>query len=379
MFEAFDSSYYSSEDLEKLMQLTTKLQTILILGIILLLSSIQQGLAATPAEVYRKAVPAVVLLVSMEPNSKTRSKGTGSMITNRHVLTNAHVILGDSGRPMDKTLVFYSFENPNDGIEQNFRKGRQAKVSHYSEKLDLALLEVEDPPKVTSLGLGPADSVQIGDPVLAIGHPENGGLWSLTSGRIGARIRNAEGVRGNHNFQTEASLNRGNSGGPLLNEDGQMIGVNTSIARKASDGLAITGINFAVQSDVAREWLQSVGLRLPKVMAVAANRPTPTPTPEKPVATAQETKPATATAEATKPAATAAATKPTKPTPPAKETPAPVVVSTPPKAKEEPQLLTKPRPFRDDQLFNHISNQTYAEFSQQLEAEFEAFKKQMGQ
>jgi len=94
MFEAFDSSYYSSEDLEKLMQLTTKLQTILILGIILLLSSIQQGLAATPAEVYRKAVPAVVLLVSMEPNSKTRSKGTGSMITDRHGPTNAHVILG---------------------------------------------------------------------------------------------------------------------------------------------------------------------------------------------------------------------------------------------------------------------------------------------
>jgi len=90
-----------------------------------------------------------------------------------------------------------------------------------------------------------------------------------------------------------------------------MIGVNTSIARKASDGLAITGINFAVQSDVAREWLQSVGLRLPKVKAVAANRPTPTPTPEKPVATAPETKPATTTAEATKPAATAAATKPT--------------------------------------------------------------------
>jgi serine protease Do len=367
------------DKLEKLMQLTTKLQTVLVLGILLLLSSIQQGLAATPAEVYRKAVPAVVLLVSMEPNSKTRSKGTGSMITDRHVLTNAHVVLGDSGRPMDKTLVFYSFENPNDGIEQNFRKGRQAKVSHYSEKLDLALLEVEDPPKVTPLGLGPADSVQIGDPVLAIGHPENGGLWSLTSGRIGARIRNAEGVRGNHTFQTEASLNRGNSGGPLLNEDGQMIGVNTSIARKAADGLAITGINFAVQSDVAREWLQSVGLRLPKVMAVAANRPTPTPTPEKPVATAQETKPATATAEATKPAATAAATKPTQPTPPAQETPAPVVVATPPKAKQEPQLLTKPRPFRDDQLFNHISNQTYAEFSQQLEAEFEAFQKQQGQ
>ena len=357
------------------MRFITKLQNVVVLVGVLLFSSFQTGLAATPAEIYRKAVPAVVLLVSMEPNSKSRSKGTGSMITNRHVLTNAHVVLGDNGRPLDKTLVFYSFENPNDGIEQNFRKGRQAKVSHYSEKLDLALLEVEDPPKVKSLSLGPADGVQIGDPVLAIGHPENGGLWSLTSGRIGARIRNAEGVRGNHIFQTEASLNRGNSGGPLLNEDGQMIGVNTSIARKASDGLAIMGINFAVQSDVAREWLQSVGLRLPKVMAVAANRPTP----EKPVATVPETKPAVTTAEATKPAATTAATKPAKPTPPAKETQAPVVVSTPPKAKEKPQLLTRPRPFRDDQLFDHISNQTYAEFSQQLEAEFEAFQKQQGQ
>ncbi len=361
------------------MQLTTKLRTVLVLGIILLLNSIQQGLAATPAEVYRKVVPTVVLLVSMEPNSKTRSKGTGSMVTDRHVLTNAHVVLGDSGRPIDKTLVFYSFENPNDGIEQNFRKGRQAKVRHYSDRLDLALLEVEDPPNVTPLGLGPADSVQIGDPVLAIGHPENGGLWSLTSGRIGAKILNAEGVRGNHTFQTEASLNRGNSGGPLLNEDGQMIGVNTRIARKASDGLAITGINFAVQSDVAREWLQSVGLRLPKAVVVAGNRPTPIPAPEKPVATAQETKPATKTVEATKPAATTATTKPAQPAPPTKETLAPVVVFTPPKAKQEPQLLTKPRPFRDDQLFNHISNQTYAEFSQQLEAEFEAFQKQQDQ
>ncbi len=218
------------------------------------------GLAATPAEIYRKAVPAVVLLVSMEPSS--RSKGTGSMITNRYVLTNAHVVLGDNGRPLDKTLVFYSFENPNDGIEQNFRKGRQAKVSHYSEKLDLALLEVEDPPKVSPLGLGPADGVQIGDPVLAIGHPENGGLWSLTSGRIGAKFGTRKESGAIISSRLRASLNRGNSGGPLRNEDGQRIGVNTSIARKASDGLAITGINFAVQSDVAREWLQSVGLRL---------------------------------------------------------------------------------------------------------------------
>ena len=61
IFRVFESGYFSSEDLEKLMRFITKLRTILVLGIILLLSSIQQGLAATPAEIYRKAVPAVVL------------------------------------------------------------------------------------------------------------------------------------------------------------------------------------------------------------------------------------------------------------------------------------------------------------------------------
>ena len=82
------------DKLEKLMRFITKLQNVVVLGGVLLFSLFQTGLAATPAEVYRKAVSAVVLLVSMEPNSKSRSKGTGSMITNRHVLTNAHVVLG---------------------------------------------------------------------------------------------------------------------------------------------------------------------------------------------------------------------------------------------------------------------------------------------
>ena len=100
----------------------------------------------------------------------------------------------------------------------------------------------------------------VGDPVLAIGHPESGGLWSLTSGRIGSVIKNQSGIRGKHVFQTETSLNRGNSGGPLLDGNGEMVGVNTNISRRSSDGLAITGINFAVQSNVVRSWLEEGGL-----------------------------------------------------------------------------------------------------------------------
>ena len=66
-----------------------------------------------------------------------------------------------------------------------------------------------------------------------IGHPENGGLWTLTSGRVGSKIRNFQKIQGKHLFQAEASINHGNSGGPLLNLHGQMIGVVSSMYRTA--------------------------------------------------------------------------------------------------------------------------------------------------
>ncbi len=63
------------------------------------------------------------------------------------------------------------------------------------------------------------------------------------------------GVKGKNAFQTDTSINRGNSGGPLLDSNGRIVGVNTSMARKAADGLAITSVNFAIRSDVARAWM----------------------------------------------------------------------------------------------------------------------------
>jgi serine protease Do len=90
---------------------------------------------------------------------------------------------------------------------------------------------------------------------VAIGHPEQGGLWTLTTGVISAEVDNFNGVKGKHVFQTETGLNRGNSGGPLLDGEGRMIGVNTAIARVASDGLPITSISFSLKSNVAAQWL----------------------------------------------------------------------------------------------------------------------------
>jgi serine protease Do len=104
--------------------------------------------------------------------------------------------------------------------------------------------------------------------VIAIGHPEQGGLWTLTTGVISAEVDNFNGVKGKHVFQTETSLNRGNSGGPLVDSEGHMIGVNTAIARVAPDGMPITSISFSLKSSVARQWLLEQG-------AVASQMPVP--------------------------------------------------------------------------------------------------------
>merc|ERR1711991_1145963 len=132
-------------------------------------------------------------------------------------------------------------DNTNDDSVNSLVNGKKANLIDYDSDLDLAILKVKNLSELSSIEFGDSEKISIGDPVLAIGHPEHGGLWSLTSGRIGSIIKNHGNIDGRNVFQTEASLNRGNSGGPLLNEYGEMIGINTSIARESKDGLAITG------------------------------------------------------------------------------------------------------------------------------------------
>jgi len=82
----------------------------------------------------------------------------------------------------------------------------------------------------------------------------------LTTGVISAEIDNFNGVKGKNVFQTEAGLNRGNSGGPVLDNEEHMVGVNTAIARVAPDGLPITSISFSLKSSVATKWLREQGV-----------------------------------------------------------------------------------------------------------------------
>jgi serine protease Do len=149
----------------------------------------------------------------------------------------------------------------------------RAKVVAYSQPLDLALLKLEgviEPLPVVDVS--ESGRARIGDRVVAIGHPEQGGLWTLTTGVISAEVDSFNGVKGKDVFQTETGLNRGNSGGPLLDGEGRMIGVNTAIARVAPDGLPITSISFSLKSSVATQWLREQGV------GVRAGQGTPLPT-----------------------------------------------------------------------------------------------------
>jgi serine protease Do len=210
-----------------------------------------------PREIYQRVGPGVVLIMAVSSGG-AGEMGTGSIIDGKgHIITNAHVILRSATRQPYEVLHVYLKPAKLTGDPQvDLHDPLTAKVVKWNRELDLALLELEDSPGgLTTVPLGESSSVESGDPVVAIGHPEQGGLWTLTQGVVSAVIANLGDVQGKDVFQTDASINRGNSGGPLLNSRGAMIGVNTSMARKAKDGLTITGENFSIKSDVVKDWL----------------------------------------------------------------------------------------------------------------------------
>lgn len=234
-----------------------------------------QAADLSPREIYEKTSPAVVMVMGHSDGGKSGSGGTGSIIqSDGLVLTNAHVVIEEqTGKPFARLSVFLKPPRVTGESKIDLSHMVRAKVVAYSQPLDLALLKLEGVTEVLPVvDVSESGQARIGDRVVAIGHPEQGGLWTLTTGVISAEVDNFNGVKGKQVFQTETGLNRGSSGGPLLDGEGRMIGVNTAIARVASDGLPITSISFSLKSSVATRWLreQGVGMR--------AGQGTPLPT-----------------------------------------------------------------------------------------------------
>ena len=237
----------------------------------------------TAKEIYQRAAPSVVLILAAEKEG-AGELGTGSIIAGGRILTNAHVVINDkTGRPYAAVRVYLKPEKVTGDTKRDLKGPLAAKVLRFDRALDLAILEPEADLHAGPLLLGDDSGVEPGDSVVAIGHPEQGGLWTLTQGVVSTVIADLGGVAGKDAFQTDASINRGNSGGPLIDRSGAIIGVNTSMARKAADGLTITSVNFSVKSSVARRWLVQA-TAIPEPPPAAAVEPAVVEAPKAPVA-----------------------------------------------------------------------------------------------
>jgi len=248
----------------------------------LIWSTAATGKELSPREIYEQVSPAVVMVMGHTDTGRKGSGGTGSIIqSDGLVLTNAHVVIEEqTGKPFARLSVFLKPARVTGESTSDLSRMVRAKVVAYSQPMDLALVKLEGVTEALPvIDVSDSGRIRIGDRVVAIGHPEQGGLWTLTTGVISAEVDNFNGVKGKQVFQTETGLNRGNSGGPLLDGDGRMIGVNTAIARVASDGLPIASISFSLKSSVAAQWLreQAVGARFGREMPLPTGQMQPAP------------------------------------------------------------------------------------------------------
>ena len=168
--------------------------------------------------------------------------GSGAIINAEkgYVLTNNHVI-----KDADKITV-----QLHDGREF------KAKVIGADDMSDVALIQVEKPKNLTALKLADSDKLRVGDFTVAIGNPFGLGQ-TVTSGIVSALGRSMGSDSGTYEnyIQTDAAVNRGNSGGPLINLNGELIGINTAIL-SPSGGNA--GIAFAIPSNMANNLVQQI-------------------------------------------------------------------------------------------------------------------------
>jgi serine protease Do len=219
-----------------------------------------------PKQLYEEVSRSIVAVTGSDSKYGKRSIGAGSIIhKDGLILTNAHIIFNkENKRPFKNLFIILKPDRVTGNLKNDTSRMYRSELLHYSRKLDLALMKIMSASVPLPRPINFADStfVSIGDPVIAIGHPENGGLWSLTTGTISSKINNYQKIAGKNVFQTETSLNRGNSGGPLIDKNGRLVGVNSMFSRISKDGLPVIGINFSIMSNVAVQWIQSLRLNI---------------------------------------------------------------------------------------------------------------------
>jgi S1-C subfamily serine protease len=204
-----------------------------------------------PQAIYNRDAPGVVTVISTgleSDNGEEAGLGSGFVISgDGEIATNAHVVTSGEGAAIRKA----------DNVYVRFGDGNQvpAQVRGFDPFSDVALLKV-DPAGLTlrPLPLGSTADLHVGAPVAAIGSPF-AEEQSLSVGVISGLDRSIESLTGFATagaIQTDAAINHGNSGGPLLDGSGRVLGINAQIQTSTGDG---SGVGFAVPADVVKQSL----------------------------------------------------------------------------------------------------------------------------
>ena len=202
--------------------------------------------AASPAEVYAANSACVVLIKSVTSGGLYSGTSTGSgfiLSEDGYVVTNRHVVEGGT------ELTVVTADN----------KEYKATLVGSDNANDVALLKVEAE-GLPAVELGDSDALTVGDQVVAIGNPLGELTSTLTVGYVSAKERdvNTSGFAINM-IQTDAAINSGNSGGPLFNMAGQVIGITTAkYSGSSSSGATIEGIGFAIPINDVRGLLEDL-------------------------------------------------------------------------------------------------------------------------
>lgn len=199
--------------------------------------------ASEVIDTVRAVEPAVVTVISNlggsafgQGNGQAEASGSGVVISqDGHIITNNHVIEG-----ANSVVVIYS-----DGARAD------ATVVGADPVTDIAVLKVNGKvPAVVSFG--DSSALQLGEWVIAIGSPLGNYRGSVTVGVVSGLNRTVQGTSQDGLIQTDAAINHGNSGGPLINLAGQIVGINTLVVRDTPGGDQAEGLGFAVASNTVR-------------------------------------------------------------------------------------------------------------------------------
>ena len=213
------------------------------LGVTLELDDSQPPVA-TPQEIYRQVLPSVVSVVTHMSSGVGYGAGSGVIMReDGYILTNYHVIEGGDA----VTVMLLA-----DGDTYD------ARLVGYDQSLDIAVLKI-DAQGLTAARFGDSDSLTVGDPAYAIGNPMGYLYGTMTDGIIsGLHVEvDVEGESMNL-IQTSAALNSGNSGGALINERGQVVGITVAKISGREDDALVEALGLAIPISDARPFIDHI-------------------------------------------------------------------------------------------------------------------------